>query len=390
MRISYLLRREPFGEILETTCTTYWSQVLGHKVEVSWGKNNTTYSHIWRGNIYLNFFCVDDVDPDCFEIIKREFRHSPKRSRRLLQAAYVHAAVRPPTRNWLSQVQFSVSEELPLAREQLLIGGNRRIRIIHPAKGKSMVIHKHGFSKMGFDREVFARMGPASSVAPKFFGLDDNGASFSEAYFIGTPVNRLASAHACEVREHARERLIIEVHQSSMRIVQVSEYVMQLLEKLRSFSPELMDSALALTQWILKQCATMEVRLVFSHGDFQDANILVNGDVIHIIDWENATERTQLYDLATMSSGIRLASNSLDVWRAQLNQWLAHPHNFSLSGIGEYGRIAILAHVAIWWIEETIFQLDEANASTYVDIETVQSTLGASLNSALQILVSVV
>ena len=386
MRLSLLLQREPFGEILEQTMSEYWGSAESPR-RITWGKSDTV-GQIWRGNIYLNFFCVDGVDPACFEIIKREFSHSQKRSRRWLQAGYVQAAVRPPARNWLSQVQFTVSGEVPLAREQLLIGGNRRMRIIHPAASKSMVIHKQGFDRLGFDREVTAREGFAATVAPRFYGLDVGGASFSEEYFIGTPANRFPIEQQMGYCHDAKERLIAEVHRPSLRAVRVLDYLDQLMHRIGRFPETLTDVMLPLSKWLNERVGDASLGLVFSHGDFQDANILINGEVLHIIDWENATERSQLYDLATMDSGIRLAADSVQAWCAQVEKWLHQSNNFPALEVPAQRSDEQLVHAAIWWIEEMIFQLEDAEVSSFANVEAAIAEQKLNVDVVLKYLIA--
>ena len=326
------------------------------------------------------------MDPACFEVIKREFSHSQKRSRRLIQAGYVQAAVRPPFRNWLSQVQFTVSGGVPLAREQLLIGGNRRMRIIHPAAGKSMVIHKQGFDWLGFDREVFARMGPAAAVAPRFFGLDESGVSFSEEYFIGTPANRFPIEQQMGYCQDATARLIAEVHRPSLRTVRVFDYLDQLTHRLGMFSDKLTDAILPRSKWFNERAKGASLGLVFSHGDFQDANILINNEVLHIIDWENATERSQLYDLATMQSGIRLAADSVQAWCAQVEKWLNQSNDFPTLEVPAQGRSEILVSAVIWWMEEMIFQLEDAEVSSFANVDVAIAEQKLNMNVVLKFL----
>ena len=283
MRLSLLLEREPFGDILEDTMGDYWGHRLNSPVKITW-KGDEDDGTLWRGNVYMNFFCVKDVDPACFEIIKREFSHSRSVWRTGLQAAYVKAAIQPPFRNWLSQVQFSVSEDIPHANEQLLVGGNRRIRIIHPSAGKSMVIHKKGFSKTGFEREIAARSGPAACVAPRFLGLEANGTAFAEEYFIGTPANRFSTGREEIVRSEARVRLISEVHRPTLRSTSLSDYLDKLNKEISAVSEGMEESTRRITDWIIETAGDCEIGLVFSHGDFQDANILVEGDINSIED----------------------------------------------------------------------------------------------------------
>jgi len=127
----------------------------------------------------------------------------------------------------------------------------------------------------------------------------------------------------------------------------------------------------ALSHWLRESAGSVPIGLVFSHGDFQDANILVNGEALHIIDWENATERSQLYDLATMSSGIRLSPDSAQTWCDQVEKWFDNEDDFPELAVSTKGPSEMLACAVIWWIEEMIFQLEEAQASSFAKIDSV-------------------
>ncbi|MBP6505933.1 MAG: hypothetical protein KA257_00080 [Opitutaceae bacterium] len=360
--MSLLLRREPFGMILEETLSGYWSHGRTTPVQVRWAKPAPGHQ-VWHGNIYLNFFCIEEVDPACFDVIVREFSYARSRWRRGLQAAYVRAAVTPPTRGWLSQVCFDVSSPVPAAAGQLVIGGNRRLRIIHPSAGRSIVIPKAHFSRQSFDREVAARQGAAAALAPRFDGVEAGGGAFAEEYFAGTPANRLPPAREAQVRAEARSRLVAEVHQPTLRVAILAEHLGALEAACATLAPGLAVEARALAAWAAQLAGHAPVGLALSHGDFQDANILVAGDRLRVIDWETAAERTQLYDLATHASGLRLAGDAGAAWRAEVTRWLIAETNMPALLVPVENRAIRMAHAAAWWLEESLLRLEEARAA---------------------------
>jgi hypothetical protein len=365
MRLSLLLKREPFGDLLVRTLSTYWSNSLARPVGVRWGPAMSG-EQIWRGNIYLNFFCVHDVDPACFEVIVCEFGHARSVWRRGLQSAYVHAAVTQPLRKWLSQVCFVVSQSVPAAEEKLLIGGNRRLRIIQPRCGRSTVIHKCGYSRIAFERETAARLGAAARLAPRFHGIGTGGLSFEEDYFVGTPANRLGPKAEHAARETAQVRLIAEVHRPTLRVVGLADRLCEVAEACAYVAPAAASSASELAQWAVEQSGKASVGLALSHGDFQDANILVASDRLHVIDWEAAAERSQLYDLATLSSGVRLASDGLQAWKACSSRWAAAPGTWPVLEVPVDGKVGWLGHAALWWLEESLLRLEESRMAEHV------------------------
>jgi hypothetical protein len=356
MRVSDLLRREPFGQILEKTLSRYWSSMAGHNVDVFWDHPSPV---AWRGNPYLNFFCVDGVNPDCFDVIRREFSHSRHVLRRVPQALYVAAATRKPLRNYTSRMQFSVSEDIPFADEQLVMGGNRRIRILHPSAGRSVVIHKDGFPQTGFHREVSARQRFAAEIAPGFHGLAAEGTAFVEDYFVGTPINRLSRHRNLTLRSEACGMLTEKVHCPTLRTVGLADHVQTLCDLIRDAAPECAESAGRLALWVRELCGDSALGICQTHGDFQDANILVSESSVKIIDWESACERSQFYDLATLQSGIRLKGDKLNAWAEEVSNWLKNTKTFPDLLIPPEGKNERLGHAAVWWLEEILFLIEE-------------------------------
>lgn len=359
MRLSLLLAREPFGEILEKTLSGFWSDSGSAPVVVRWG-TPAAGDQVWRGNVYLNFFCVEGVDPACFEVIVQEFGHSRSAWRRGIQAAYVQAAIRPPTRRWLTQVGFGVSQPVPYAQELLIIGGNRRIRIIHPRAGRSVVIHKSGFTRTAFDREVHARVGAGSPLAPAFKGVHRSGNAFEEEYFVGTPANRLSADEERRVREEALVRLVTEVHRPTLRAASLSVRLREIAEQVEGVTGGSEAGWKRAIENLAVRVGGASLGLSFSHGDFQDANILVAGSRVRVIDWETAAERSQFYDVATLRSGIRLAQDRVRAWRQVSDAWIRSGSGFPEILIRAETRQVRTAFAALWWLEETLLRAEEA------------------------------
>lgn len=366
MRITYLLDREPFGQILQLTLSAYWGDIYGLPVDVYWNRQSLD-CQLWQGNSYLNFFCARDVDVSCFENIIREFSHARSWWCRGVQSGYVRAAISPPFRKWLSQVCFSVSQDIPGATQQLIIGGRNRLRIIHPKVGESVVIAKAGFSRLGFEREIYVRESYARALAPKFLGMRASGMAFAEEYCVGTPANRLPIRRAIQARAEACNRLIEFLHRPTLRIVVIAEHLKQLATNIQTLASDVGVAAQALADLASRISGSAQLGLALTHGDFQNGNILVTEQDLRIIDWETATERSQLYDLATLSVDMRLAPDRFEVWRRQVAKWLDQPSQVPALLVPIDGRRSLLGHVAVWWMEEAVFQLEEVRQGFLVD-----------------------
>ncbi|MBK1646837.1 hypothetical protein CKO25_19805 [Thiocapsa imhoffii] len=326
------------------------------------------------------------MDSACFENIVREFSHARAWWRRGVQAAYVRAAIQPPIRKWLAQVHFRVSRDIPDANQQLLIGGRNRFRIIRPSAGESVVIAKDGFPRQGFRREVAAREGYAKAVAPKFLGIRAHGMAFAEAYFVGTPANRLPSPLASQARHDACQKLVEAVHRPTLRNLLISEYGAQLAVTLSELSSAAGAQAQLLVDWAERVCGSAPIGLALTHGDFQNGNILVTEHDLRIIDWETATERSQLYDLVTLSADIRLAADGFETWRQTVTHWLECPEQVPQLLVPIDGRGSLLGHAVVWWLEEAIFQLEEARTGFQADPVASDQSVATGLSQAHQFL----
>ena len=113
--------------------------------------------------------------------------------------------------------------------------------------------------------------------------------------------------------------------------------------------------------------------VVTTHGDFQNANILQTNSDICIIDWETAAVRSQLYDLVTLSSSIRLSQNRFKTWVATAEHWISDPCLVPKLLVPIDGRISLFAHLLIWWLEECIFQYENSSTSFSCNTSLVDS-----------------
>src|SRR6266404_3505895 len=107
MRISLLLQREPFGNILEKTLAAFLYSRTGNCHAVSWYGRKTDLKTLrrcgrqpWLGNVYLNAIFAPDVAPSTLAPVCREFSHSETWWKRPAQRAYVALSAQPWTAPW--------------------------------------------------------------------------------------------------------------------------------------------------------------------------------------------------------------------------------------------------------------------------------------------------
>ena len=155
--------------------------------------------------------------------------------------------------------------------------------------------------------------------------------------------------------------LVLAVHKPSLRQITLADYL-QLVHSVFELSPRVGHKVRIFADWVIPRFGFSILGVSMTHGDFQDANILVSGQIIKIIDWETATIRSQFYDFATLVSGIRLSSDRFVAWSKTLDFWLKQPSKIPDLIIPIDSRNSMLYHAIIWWLEELIFQLEEVRS----------------------------
>lgn len=367
MRISLLLQREPFGEILARTLERHWRERHGREIRVEWG--TAALEQRWWGNSYLNFFAGAAIAPSAFEVLRREYSHSRVKWRRPLQKAYVGLATTHPSLRWFSNVRFSVSPALAGTEDLVVLGGNHRLRLLAPAAGRSTVILKEGFARDHLTREVELRTQLRPGCAPALLAADAAQGWFEEEYFAGTPINRLPPQEEIAHQEATVQAIWREVVAPTLRAVPVREWSDSLRRKIRALvaqndatgGAEMVRLAEALGQQIEEQAGAHPMPVSWTHGDLQEANIVVNGTRRCVIDWEGADRRFAAYDFFQLATGGRWtdAAWATRVVRAvtgadaRLGQWLS-----AMPGLHERDPIPT------WWglayvLEELWFRARE-------------------------------
>jgi len=299
MRISMLEKRENFYQILSKTLSE-WNPSKD-SVEGS----STSYFV----NKYLNFIAHPELSETSFSNLVTEYGTSTIWWKRLLQKAYVELAVNKRLRSILAQQRV----ELPLRyANKLILGGNHRLRIFEEGLKSSTVILKHGEDSRFITNEVNVRTAFDLDYAPKLLSYGEDW--LEEEYIVGLPLNRLADYMA-------KQKLIDSLTSLHLdRLIQPSQVQVSAKDYLASkqkilhhklFNPQLKihrDDQVEIFntfQTLAEKLTDNDVTISWSHGDFQEGNILVNHGSFKVIDWEAADKRFFLYDIFVLKGNLR-------------------------------------------------------------------------------------
>ncbi len=314
MRISLLVQREPFGEILEKTLSAFFTSLYNRPYTVTWTDNcrksaSTGNEQIWLCNPYLNAIFMSDAETKIFEPVLREFSHSTVAWRRPLQKLYCRMATGSATAKWLSNTRIIVSPPLPRASELLIVGGNHRIRLLDRKKGLSYVINKHGFDVSRIKNEILFRRTHTDLPIPPLRETAPDDSWYSEKYIAATPINRLPDTHQAEQFLRQAVKAIQKLSSNTVQEIPLTEYCHKLEQDIRTKitanhllstrqKEKLQAQCAAIVRWLdkEKESDSSSLTTAQTHGDFQPGNILANKNRIWLIDWEYTKRRQAAYD----------------------------------------------------------------------------------------------
>ena len=305
------MSREPFGEILASTLSEYWAARYGEVFRVEWASREL--DQVWWGNSYLNFFATSGTPEQAFSVLRREYSHSRAGWRRPLQQFYAHAATTFPVLRWLSNAAFSVTPGVPDAGKVLVLGANHRLRLLEPERACSVVILKKGFDPRHIQLEMELRTALNPACAPRLTLAETGNGWFEEAYVVGTPINRLSESEGRKGKEDAVRSLWAQVVRPSMTQISAEDWAARILKKFRQLvarcdapgGSALLQLAKQMAETVVEELRGESLPFSWTHGDFQEANIIIDESKTWVIDWESADHRFAAYDFFQIATGAR-------------------------------------------------------------------------------------
>jgi hypothetical protein len=299
MRISLLEEREDFDKILKDTLekTTYF--------KIRKGNNECKYVV----NKYLNFISTKTLHRNVFQTLVNEYSSSLIWWKKGMQLIYVKLATSMFFRSLFAQRSMMISEDF---KDYLILGGNHRLRLFYGELKDSIVILKSGENQKFIKNDVAIRTENDLTYAPEIFDSENDW--LREEYFNGVPFNRIES----EERKGILRDVIINNHLEELllptsREIPLNDYILlienEVLDFLNDENITVKKDVSTLIQKVFSslfmKLSSNTVKISWSHGDLQAANILVSDQNYKVIDWEASNKRFYLYDVFTFFSKIR-------------------------------------------------------------------------------------
>ena len=320
MKISTLLLREPFKKIFEKTLSSFLKDYSGFNHNINWRKNKYFYNkktgQNWYCNPLINSMFINGVNSNVFNSINGEYSYNtlhPWKS--FYQRLYLMFSQSKLTFLFFSKYVVNISPPIKGAKNKLIIGGNKKIRIIDTYKKEVYVLLKHGFDVKFLEKEIYVRKAFPFLPITKINFIGNNGLWYSEQYIFGIPPNRIKGNKSKKILFSAINDLrnILDKSVSSKNLNQYAKSLFKLIENNinritgidKNVKNSIISSASKLFKFLLRYNKN-EILIGFCHGDFHQGNILANGDNYWILDWENSGIKQIGYDLFILLLGSRM------------------------------------------------------------------------------------
>ena len=383
MRISLLLEREPFGQILAATLARYWTERLGTTVDVRWAPETESPppgALTWYCNPRLNTIFTADATSAVFGPARREFARAISPLRRPAQALYVRLATSSAFAKRIAWPALYVTPAIPDASSTSILGGNNRIRLINFRTSESHVVAKEGFDSDLIAHELDVRTG-SSTLAPKITFVDKARRWFTEECIAGTPLNRLASSATNRASLSRASTALHELHQSTQTETPLANHASALETQINALAqahPWLTDAMRSTIQTLTDTITTTidslvtavpNIQIAQTHGDFQPANILVSGNDVWQIDWEYTAQRHITYDPLVYHLQARSPVGLAQRFKALSDGSTLDALNVAWPWFPWDAPEQRIGSLVIFLLEELVFRLEESNNPMFYGLD---------------------
>ena len=385
MRISLLIEREPFGEILEKTLAGFFQSRFGQSYTVRWrpklsSLNPDPNTQIWLCNPYLNAIFVPCVSKKNLLPVINEFKYSPVWWKRPFQKIYVDFAVSTKGRKLFANSCIEILPGIDHPEDILILGGNNHIRLLDFTTQKAFVIIKHGFDSELLKNDILIRTQHPYLPAPLIVDTAKDGTWYAEDLILGTPVNRLKDQEKACFAFHSVCDPLFRLYEKTVQPVKTEEYASRLVQQIEAYIKEntllkreekndLLSATMELSGIITNFKANNKtIRVAKTHGDLQPANILWGEGQTWLIDWEYTETRQVAYDGLVFALSSRFPSGLSRRVRSILKDDSSDAkqilHNWPYVEWKEKGGCLLI--FAFFFLEEIILKLKESSRSGQV------------------------
>lgn len=319
MKIQQLLKREPFGEIIEKTLSKFLSDYYKATYKVTWKKHiifrtskrgHLNNKSIFYCNPYINLIFSETPGELVIDFIRENYTNTPLYYKRFLQKIYIRLITNIKIGRYLCTHYVEISPSLPSCKNIVFLGGNNRIRMLDLEAMLTWDILKWRFDQKYILSELAVKNQPGSWPFPYLRSVAKDGTWYKSEYVHAVSLNRLdyKKNHLpflVSSLKTLESWLDLSVLTSNFEtyVGNITKEIIKLVENAPLFNE---NDSIMIHKWLgiigrslqkQENCLNISVELAKGHGDFQSGNILVDStENVWIVDWEHSQIRQFAYD----------------------------------------------------------------------------------------------
>jgi len=389
MKISVLLKREPFDKIFVETLTLFLNNLSGKAHKITWQdrkflKGLTRRNQYWYCNPLINTIFIKNADRLVFESLIGEYSDNPlKPWRNFLQKIYLELSLNNISSTYFAKNIIQISPPIKDAKKKLIIGGNTKIRIIDIAKKNVYVVLKKGFNKKYLDREIYIKENFQYLSVPKIKFKANNNLWYCEDYIVGIPPNRMKNEVGEKVINEIVEQLQRVLRETKEKIL-IKDYVNQIKGRIQKnisgmnflYKKDRIQAEKIVTKLVsyFNNEEKSYVTIALCHGDFHQGNILSDGQKSWILDWEHSGKKQIGYDLFILLINSRIENGYLDRFSSLTN---INMESFLYKLINNWPDLELNqksikeSNIILFLLEELDFYIDESSNKVFYENPSV-------------------
>lgn len=374
MKAAELIQLEPFGEAIQVTLRRFLGIRFGGQWSVQWLSHRSMPAaqneRLWLCNLHINAIFRPGTPAASFEVLRREFARSLVAWRRPLQRAYFEIATGRFART-IAHAGIEIVPEVPRSENWVVIPGTHKVRILDLNRNAVYCCRKADDAEDHFGAELFGRQRAADLGVrvPNILKVI-NANCFLEELIVGTPLNRLGAGTDRPEIEREAIMALAPLQQATSEVADTITYANEISDRVRKRVEELTKFSKCrstIQNWlgtILRMIEESDVRSIdttIAHGDFQPGNLLWDGKLLWLIDWEYSERRQRNYDQYVYFLNSRFPAGLA----SRINRFvgnLPHPFfKFDSVHCGKDARVSIL----VFLLEELAFHVRENSNPTW-------------------------
>lgn len=379
MKLELLLEREDFKNIFSRTLSNFLNINEEWSGSIIWSEEQDKNCLNLFINKRLNLIFSHSCSSEELMLLSKEYSYHRNFFKRFLQKIYIYFSVSRQFRGLFCDGYIQIDPVMKSFSKFCILPGNHSIRIVDLVKSNCVVLAKHGEKIDYLERNISVRSKNTNIPGPKLLDWSLEHAWFTEERITGIPINRIKNKNSIEIALLEATSFMQNFYKDTLIFKPFLEWQKEIeesfLEKITVFSK--LDSELS-TELInffntLKKRIKEEFRDIptictaLTHGDFQEANILISLDnrniPVYIIDWEYSRRRYLHYDFLVLELKTRFPKGLAKRIKSFQEESLKDHGLFKGWEEDKNFEEELKKHLYIFLLEDLLFRLEDSTIS---------------------------